>query len=97
MPKKHIFLCEPCGWKIVSDIESVGLTPLNSDTLSNKKYRCPNCGRAMTPRKCKDPQSELEAKNRSEQIQQENKKWMEDSISIQKAFKEDTDEQDQSA
>ncbi len=97
MSKKRIILCEPCGWKTVSDTDGINLTPLNSDTLSNKKYRCPNCGRAVTPRKCKDPQSELENKNKDEQVKRENKKWMEESIALQKAFKEETDEQDQPA
>jgi hypothetical protein len=50
----------------------------------------------MTPRKCKDPQAELNAKAKSDKVKEENKKWMEESVAFQKDFAERCkDEEDQ--
>jgi predicted RNA-binding Zn-ribbon protein involved in translation (DUF1610 family) len=83
---KHIFLCDNCNWKLISNIDDVKLYKLDSDSLSNKKYRCPSCGRAITPRKIKDPQKELEQKKEEEKLNQENKKWIEESIEFKNNF-----------
>lgn len=83
-----LFLCEACGWKAVSDEKNTNLTPLKNDTLSSKKYRCPGCGRALTPRNCKDPQGDLNQKIKSEQAKEDNKKWLEESLTFQKEFAE---------
>lgn len=96
MPK-YILLCEFCSWKTISDLTDTSLYELKSDTLSNKKYRCPKCGRAVAPRKCKDPQAEIDRAKRDEKIKLDNKKWMEESVEFQKGFLEETkDDENQS-
>lgn len=81
----QIFLCG-CGWKLVSDIEGSGLIELKNDTLSNRKFRCPLCGFAITPRKTKDPQSEIEKSRIEKEMIEDNKRWLEDSLKKQAEF-----------
>lgn len=86
MSKKYILICEFCNWKVISELENLNLYELKSDTLSNKKYRCPRCGRGITPRKTKDPQSEIEKDNEENRIKKENEKWVEENIKFQIDF-----------
>jgi DNA-directed RNA polymerase subunit RPC12/RpoP len=90
---KYILFCDYCGYKIISDLKNLDLYELKNDTLSGKKYRCKNCGRAISPRKFKDPQKDLEKKQEEERIDQENKIWLQSSIDFQANFlKENEDE-----
>jgi|688.fasta_scaffold111793_4 hypothetical protein len=94
MSKKRIVLCDYCGWKKVCDPDESGLHELKSDTLSNKKFRCPGCGRAISARPFKDPQGEADRKSQETKMEEENKKWIEEHIQFQEKFlKERDDEQ----
>lgn len=85
MPDLFIFLCN-CGWRKVSQIENCGLLELKNDTLSSRKFRCPSCGFSITPFKTKDPQYEINKKNIEKEIEEENKKWLEESSEKQAEF-----------
>jgi hypothetical protein len=94
MSKKQILLCDYCGWKKICDQGSSGLHELKNDTLSSKKFRCPNCGRAVSARSFKDPQGEADRKSHETKIEEDNKKWMEENTQFQEKFlKETQDEQ----
>jgi predicted RNA-binding Zn-ribbon protein involved in translation (DUF1610 family) len=80
-----IFLCDSCGWKKVAEESSSGLKESNNDS-SGKKYKCPSCGRAIVPRKCLDPQADLDRKKKEQRIKKENERWLEDSEEFQKKF-----------
>lgn len=94
MTKKKLLICEFCGWKTVSEPERSGLYELKSDTLSNRKWRCPKCGRAVTPRKCKDPQAEIERKKKEDILKMDDEKWMEENVAFRKDFMEKNDDED---
>jgi len=86
MNDKFILLCN-CGWKAISDLrDDIGIVELKNDTLSSRKFRCPSCGLAITPRKMKDPQSELDRERMDHEMAEENKKWLEESIEKQAKF-----------
>lgn len=86
MPK-HIFFCDYCGWKKISELENNDIFELKNDSLSNKKYRCQNCGRAVVAKKIQDdPQKTLEEKKQKEKIEADNKKWIEEYIQQQINF-----------
>ena len=84
--KKHIFICESCSWKKTCGIEESGLHELKSDTMSSRKFRCPGCGRAITPRGAKDPQAEMDRKAYDEKSRSENNKWIQEAIQFQSDF-----------
>lgn len=87
MPKS-ILLCE-CGWKKILGEDLVDSPmALRNDTLSAKKFRCPSCGFAITPRPAGDPQSELDRRLREEKIAEENRRWLEESKRSTKEFME---------
>jgi predicted RNA-binding Zn-ribbon protein involved in translation (DUF1610 family) len=88
--RKSIFLCSKCGWKRVSGLEDSGLIELKNDTMSSRKFRCPQCGLAITPRPCQDPQSELERKFEEERLKRENESFIADSDEFRKKFVEET-------
>lgn len=86
MTEKFLLLCG-CGWKSISDLKGeVGAVEINNDTLSSRKFRCPSCGFAVTPRKTKDPQAELDRARKDVEIAEENKRWLEDSVEKQIEF-----------
>jgi len=93
MNKKHMFICESCNWKKTCGIEESGLHELKSDTMSSRKFRCPGCGRAITPRPAKDPQSDMDRKSDDEKNRQENDKWMQEAIQFQSNFLKETEKQ----
>lgn len=86
MANKHILLCQSCSWKLVSELSDTGLHELRNDAMGTRKFRCPRCGRAIVPRKTKDPQEEQDRKADSEKIKEENKKWIEENIKFQQDF-----------
>lgn len=91
---KAIVLCVSCGWKTVAEENEIGLKELKNDTLSSKKYRCPGCGRAISPRKFGDPQKEQDRKENEDRMKKENEKWIKENLDFQKKFAEEaTDEQ----
>jgi predicted RNA-binding Zn-ribbon protein involved in translation (DUF1610 family) len=92
MAKKYILLCQSCSWKIVSDLSDSGLHELKNDSMSSRKFRCPNCGRAVVPRGVSDPQKEQDRKAESERLKEENKKWMEENIRFQNNFVKEKDD-----
>lgn len=86
MAEKFILLCG-CGWKKISDLNSEnGAYEIKNDTMSPRKFRCPSCGFAITPRKTNDPQSELDRAKRDADMEEENKKWLKDSVERQTIF-----------
>lgn len=85
MNEKFIFLCG-CGWKSVSCLEDSGIVEIKNDTLSNRKFRCPSCGFAITPRKTKDPQADIEKAIKEKEMAEETKRWLEDSVQRQVNF-----------
>jgi len=92
---KKILFCEYCNWKIILDLANSDVYELKTDTLSNKKYRCKNCGRAVAPRKISDPQKELEIKKEKKKLEEENEKWIKENSNFRVNFlKENKDEQE---
>jgi hypothetical protein len=91
-----ILMCG-CGWKKTTDLKDKNIHELKNDTMSSRKFRCPSCGKAVTPRHAKDPQSELDARIRSEKIAEDNRRWLADSLKAQEKFLKETDggEEDQ--
>lgn len=90
---KYILFCDYCSWKLISDLKNLDLHELKNDTMSCRKYRCKNCGRAVVPRKFKDPQKDLEKKQQEERIEKENETWLQNNIDFQVNFlKENEDE-----
>lgn len=86
MTEKFMLLCN-CGWKKISDLKGdVGAVELKNDTLSNRKFRCPRCGFAVTPRKTKDPQFDLDRAKKDMETENQNKKWLEESVEKQIEF-----------
>lgn len=85
MNEKFLFLCG-CGRKSVSGLEDSGMVEIKNDTLSNRKFRCPSCGFAITPRKTKDPQADIERFRKEKEMAEETKKWLEDSVERQVNF-----------
>lgn len=87
MPKS-ILLCE-CGWKRIlgEDLDDAPVE-LGNDTMSARKFRCPSCGFAITPRPAADPQSELDRRLREEKMAEENRRWLEESKRSTKEFME---------
>lgn len=83
---KFIILCQSCGWKTISDLSDCGLYELKNDSMSSKKFRCPKCGRAITPRPISDPQSELERRKEDEKLEEQKKDWIKENIAFQKEF-----------
>lgn len=84
-----IILCQYCGWKFVGNLENCGLRELNNDTMSCKKYRCPECGRGVSPRMAKDPQREVDRKLEEDKMNLEKKAWIQENIEFRKNFSED--------
>jgi len=89
MSDKYILLCQYCNWKKITDLKDVDLHELKNDTLSNRKFRCPKCGRAVCPRSIKDPQSELDNKLEGERIKEDNQRWIKESFRFQDEFLEE--------
>jgi hypothetical protein len=86
MGEKLILLCN-CGWKRLDELDGMNdLLELKNDTLSSRKFRCPCCGFAVTPRRVKDPQLDVDRIKKEIEIGEENKKWLEDSMEIQNKF-----------
>jgi hypothetical protein len=85
MAEKFILLCS-CGWKRISDLSDKDLHELKNDTMSCRKFRCPSCGFAVSPRPAKDPQSELEGRLRERRMQEDDKKWLEESARAREEF-----------
>lgn len=86
MPEKFMLLCT-CGWKRVSALDSLeDVVELHNDTLGARKFRCPSCGFAVTPRKSKDPQSEVDKLRLEQEMERENRRWLEDSAEKQVKF-----------
>lgn len=90
----RIFMCSFCAWKKVATIEDSGLHELSNDSMSARKFRCPSCGRAITPRKFLNPQAEVEKKASEEAMKSEHEKWLESSMDYQKSFIEGKDGKD---
>ncbi|NBT57282.1 hypothetical protein EBT16_00700 [bacterium] len=88
---KVIVLCSACGWKRISDRDDVGLCELNNDSLSSKKYRCPGCGRAVSPRKFSDPQGDQDRKNKEESIKKNEEKWRQENLDFHARFMEEAE------
>lgn len=91
---KYILLCDYCSWKTISDLDSLKSQEIKNDTLSCKKFRCPKCGRAVSAKKIKDPQKDLEKQKEELRVQEENKKWMDESIAFQINFNKERNEDD---
>lgn len=89
MAKIYILLCSSCDWKIVSDLSDTTLHELKNDTMGGRKFRCPRCGKAVSPRLAPDPQSDLDRKKEEDRLRHQNKKWMEENIQFQKNFNEE--------
>lgn len=87
----HLFLCEPCGWKKVCNLEMSGLKEMSNDSMSSRKFRCPSCGRGISPRKLSDPQGELDRREKEEAMKSEYKDWLDKSMEFQAKFAEDND------
>lgn len=87
---KVIILCSFCGWKKIADKEKIDLYELKTDSLSSKKYRCPGCGRAVSPRKFSDPQREHDKKNEEESMKKNDEKWRQENLDFQVRFMEET-------
>lgn len=85
MAERRLLICE-CGWKRITDLSDPDLYELKSDTMSSRKFRCRSCGKAVTPRKIQDPQSEVDRKRREEELAEENRRWMEESIAAKERF-----------
>lgn len=86
MSEKFLLLCG-CGWKMISDLKGeVGAVELRNDTLSSRKFRCPSCGFAITPRKTEDPQADMDRKKKDQSMAEENKRWLEESVEKQAKF-----------
>ena len=86
MNDKFILLCQ-CGWKRITDLS--GEAPaleLKNDTLSGRKFRCPSCGMAVAPRKTKDPQAKIDMSRMEAEAEEENRRWLEDSLERQHDF-----------
>ena len=86
---KVILLCSSCGWKRISDEGNIGLKELNNDSMSSKKYRCLGCGRAVAPRKFKDPQEEQDRKNREEMMKKNEEAWRQENLDFHSSFMEE--------
>lgn len=86
---KVIILCASCGWKKVADKDETGLTELKNDSLSSKKYRCPGCGRGVSPRKFGDPQKEHDRKREEEKMKDNDQKWKQDNLDFHVRFMEE--------
>ena len=91
MNEKFILLCAFCSWKKISDLKD-DVVELNNDSMSGKKYKCEKCGRAIVPKKIKDPQSELNKKIKEKEIEEENKNWMKENVEFRKNFLKDKNE-----
>lgn len=94
MSNKYILLCDYCSWKTVSSTDDIKIQQIKNDTLSCKKFRCPNCGRAISPKKIKDPQRDLEKLEEEKRSQEENKKWIDESMNFQINFNKERDRND---
>jgi len=89
---KCILLCQSCGWKSIQDNNKIEVQELGNDTLSNKKYRCPQCGRGVTSRKFPDPQRELNLKLKKEKIKDELSEFIDKNLNFQKDFLKEVSE-----
>lgn len=85
MAEKYILLCG-CGWKRISDLSDGDLFKLKNDTMSSRKFRCPGCGFAVTPRPAKDPQSELEDRLAEQKARDDYARWLEESARDREEF-----------
>lgn len=84
---KVILYCEFCNWKIVCDFDKIDLIRIKNDSISSEKYRCPDCGRAITPKPTKDPEQELQNKLKEDKLKKENDSWIKENIEYQIQFK----------
>lgn len=84
---KKIFICDACSWKKVFDSNKINLFKLKNDSMSNEKYRCPSCGRAVTSRPFKDPEQELQNKKKDDKLKEENENWIKENIEYQMKFR----------
>lgn len=85
MSEKFILLCASCSWKKISDLEE-DVIELKNDSMSSRKFKCEKCGRAVVPRKIKDPQSDLDKKIKEQKIQEENENWIKENINFKNKF-----------
>ncbi|NDD53769.1 hypothetical protein EBZ39_07805 [bacterium] len=88
---KVIVLCSSCGWKRITDGDKIGLAELKNDSLSSKKYRCPGCGRGVSPRKFSDPQEEQDRKNKEEIMKKNEEKWRQENLDFHVRFMEEAE------
>lgn len=97
MSGKFMLLCG-CGWKMVSDLSETGLYEVRNDAMGPRKFRCPVCGFAVTPRPTKDPQSEADRKAAEIKVAEEDRRWLEESARERAEFMEKiTNEQEDNA
>ena len=89
---KVMLLCSHCSWKKVCELENTGLYELKSDSMSSRKYRCPQCGRAIAPRKFPDPQSDADRIEYENRIKAENESFLEENAEFQKNFLKEVSE-----
>lgn len=85
---KVIILCSSCGWKRIAEGADTGLVEIKNDSLSSKKYRCPGCGRAISPRKFSDPQEEQDRRNEEEKMRKNEEKWRQENLDFRARFME---------
>jgi DNA-directed RNA polymerase subunit RPC12/RpoP len=83
---KYLLFCDYCNWKKISNLEGDDVLELKNDSMSSRKYRCLNCGRAVSPKKIKDPQKEMEKKAKEQSLKKENEKWAEDNFKFKENF-----------
>jgi hypothetical protein len=88
---KVIILCSFCGWKKIAESDNTGLSEIKNDSLSSRKYRCPGCGRATSPRKFSDPQKEQDRKNEEEKMKKNEEKWRQENLDFHTRFLEETE------
>jgi transposase len=89
-----IFLCSSCGWKKVCGMDDSGLREVSNDTISSRKFRCPSCGRAISPKKFPNPQSEMDKTAAEKSMKLELEAWMAESAEFQSKFIEAKDGKD---
>lgn len=89
-----IFLCSSCGWKKVCGLEDSGLLETSNDTMSSRKFRCPSCGRGISPNKFQNPQAEVDRAAAERSMKSEMDAWMAKSAEFQRKFIEARDGED---
>ena len=70
-------------------MDESGLLELKNDSMSSRKFRCPGCGMAITPRPFQDPQRDLELKFKDEKIKKENEEFVAEANEFRRKFAEE--------